>query len=129
MIEQESNASSPTLTKVTMGEITSFLVKSGQHQNYEPEVNITKQLMTSEDEDAELKECNGDLMEEMEKIMNKMEHVMATFKDSSLIKRALPVSSISQSNLTSAADPDPAVIGRLVSEISDLIHAQTIKTK
>ena len=85
--------------------------------------------MTSEDEDAELKECNGDLMEEMEKIMNKMEHVMATFKDSSLIKRALPMSSISQSNLTSAADADPAVIGRLVSEISDLIHAQTITTK
>ena len=42
MIEQESNASSPTLTKVTMGEITSFLVKSGQHQVHKLDKNIPK---------------------------------------------------------------------------------------
>ena len=51
--------------------------------------------------------------------MVKMDAVMATFKDPSLLKKSL-----SQSNLL---EQDPAVISRLVAEISDLIHAQTLK--
>ena len=65
------------------------------------------------------------MMEEMEKIMTKMEDVMAAFKDPTLAKKTLPIVH-SQSNM--ASDTDPKVIGRLVAEISDLIHAQ-ITTK
>ena len=63
-------------------------------------------------------------MEEMDKIMAKLEDALATFKDPSLVKKTSVVTS-SQSNL--AIEQDPAIIGRLVAEISDLIHAQTIK--
>jgi len=80
--------------------------------------------MTPEEEEELFENFgNGDLMEEMEKIMVKMDEVMATFKDPSLLKKSHQLSG-SQSNLL---EQDPAVICRLVAEISDLIHAQTLK--
>ena len=63
-------------------------------------------------------------MEEMDKIMTKLEGALASFKDPTLVKKTSVVTS-SQTNL--AIEQDPAIIGRLVAEISDLIHAQAIK--
>ena len=73
-------------------------------------------LLTKEEEEA-LQECNGDLMDEMEQIMTRMETAFATFKDPKLIRK-------SQSNLILN---DAAAVGQLVAEISDLIHAQVSK--
>lgn len=81
--------------------------------------------MTPEEEQELNQSANGDLMEEMERIMTKMESVFATFKDRSLVKKGMPLSSSSQSNL--ACELDPAIIGQLVGEISDQIHAQFVK--
>ena len=66
----------------------------------------------------------GDLTEEIEKIMTKMEHILVTYTDPSQIKKTLPILS-SQKDL--AAECQPSAIGRLVAEISDLIHAQTVQ--
>ena len=114
-----------SISKINMSDITSFMAKTGFHHHgnhdYAADLNITKQLMTPEEEEELLENFgNGDLMEEIEKIMVKMDAVMATFKDPSLLKK----SQLSQSNLL---EQDPAVISRLVAEISDLIHAQTLK--
>ena len=92
-------------------------------QNFETDLNITKQLLTA-DEEKELQNCNGDLMEEVDKIMTRLEDALATFKDPTLVKKASVVTS-SSSNL--ATDQDPSIICTLVAEISDLIHAQAIK--
>ena len=73
-------------------------------------------LLTTEEEEA-LQECNGDLMDEMEQIMSKMETAFATLKDPKLIRK-------SQSNLVLN---DAAAIRQLVAEISDQIHAQISK--
>ena len=73
-------------------------------------------LLTKEEEEA-LQECNGDLMDEMEQIMSKMETAFATLKDPKLIRK-------SQSNLVLN---DAAAIRQLVAEISDQIHAQISK--
>ena len=74
-------------------------------------------LLTKEEEEA-LQECNGDLMDEMEQIMTRMEAAFATFKDPKLVRKR------SQSNLILN---DAAAVGQLVAEISDLIHAQVSK--
>ena len=118
-------AGSPSsISKINMSDITSFMAKTGFHHDYAGDLNITKQLMTPEEEEELFENFgNGDLMEEMEKIMVKMDEVMATFKDPSLLKKSHQLSG-SQSNLL---EQDPAVICRLVAEISDLIHAQTLK--
>ena len=73
--------------------------------------------MTTEEEDEALQNFNGDLMDEMEQIMSKMETAFATLKDPKLIRK-------SQSNLVLN---DAAAIRQLVAEISDQIHAQISK--
>ena len=88
-------------------------------QNFEADLQITKMLLTKEEEEA-LANCNGDLMEEMEQIMTKMETAFATLKDPKLVRKK------SQSNL---ALNDAAAIVQLVAEISDQIHAQLSKEK
>ena len=93
-------------------------------QNFEQSVEITKYLMTPEEEEELQNTNSGDLMEEMEKIMNKIEHIMSTYKDPTQIKKTLPILS-SQKDL--AVECQPSAIERLVAEISDLIHAQTVK--
>ena len=77
--------------------------------------------MLTEEEETEMASCNGDLMEEMEKILTKLEHINACYTDPALVKKSLPISS-SQSDLGN--DFQPTVIKNLVEEISDLIHAQ-----
>ena len=140
IIESIDSLGSPTLSKVHMGDITSFLAKTGVHQqvifdahtnctnkidncvlfqNFETDLQITKMLLTKEEEEA-LANCNGDLMEEMEQIMTKMETAFATLKDPKLVRKK------SQSNL---ALNDAAAIVQLVAEISDQIHAQLSKEK
>ena len=139
IIESIDSLGSPTLSKVHMGDITSFLAKTGVHQqvilvahnftykidncvlfqNFEADLQITKMLLTKEEEEA-LANCNGDLMEEMEQIMTKMETAFATLKDPKLVRKK------SQSNL---ALNDAAAIVQLVAEISDQIHAQLSKEK
>lgn len=116
----------PTILKEIIQGIQYFLFALLSLQNFEQPVEITKYLITPEEEE-ELQTTNGgDLMEELEKIMTKMEHIMSTYKDPTLIKKTLPILS-SQKDL--AADSQPSAIGRLVAEISDLIHAQTVHQK
>jgi hypothetical protein len=99
-------------------------------QSYDQDLNITKQLLTEEEEQA-LDNCaeeNGDIMDEMERLMTKMENVFATFKDPTLVKKTMPMPITSQTNLGSTCpETDPAIIGQLVAEISDQIHAQIYK--
>ena len=112
---------SPTLTKINMSDISSFMAKTGFHYNESMDMNITKQLLTPEEEEA--LQSNGDLMEETEKIMIKLDEVMEMFKNPSLVKTINSASCQFQPNLH---EQDPTVICRLVAEISDLIHAQTL---
>ena len=65
-----------SISKINMSDITSFMAKTGFHHHgnhdYAADLNITKQLMTPEEEEELLENPgNGDLMEEMEKIMIK----------------------------------------------------------
>ena len=87
-------------------------------------MEITKYLITPEEEEELQTTNSGDLMEEIEKIMTKMEHILVTYTDPSQIKKTLPIVS-SQKDL--AAECQPSAIARLVAEISDLIHAQTLQ--
>merc|ERR1712051_1147913 len=63
----QDTAGSPSLSKVTMGDITTFLAKSGHHQNFEQSMEITKYLITPEEEEELQTTNSGDLMEEIEK--------------------------------------------------------------
>ena len=104
-----------------MSDLTTFLAKSGlfQPQSNLENAEISKFLMTPEEEE-EFQNCiDTDLMEEMEKIITKMDLIMSRYKDVTIKKTA------STNDLLLAANEiDPSVIGRLVAEISDLIHAQ-----
>ena len=86
-------------------------------QSFDQDLQISQKLLTTEEEEEALQNFNGDLMDEMEQIMSKMEKAFATLKDPKLIRK-------SQSNLVLN---DAAAIRQLVAEISDQIHAQISK--
>ncbi len=87
------DAGDPTLTKITLGEITSFLAKTGHHQGVNEDLSITRHLAGDEDNCDDKKEepIDEHVLEEMERIMIKMESVFATFKDPSLIQKKMPI--------------------------------------
>lgn len=120
----EDGPNTPNLSKVTLGDLTSLLAKTGHHQTLtDQELNITQQLAENDISNAaEGVDEEGDIMEELEHLMLRLEDVFATFRDPSLIKKSMPIMT-SSGNLVSATETDPAIIGQIVAEISDQIHA------
>ena len=132
----------PSLSAVSMGDLTSLLAKTGhvmhmqqQSANGNADLNITESLELANENGTE--NFGEDIMEEMENLMIKLENVFQSFRDPALVTKTQKSSSTanlrrSGSSVLSIggaqkcsknAGHDAVIVGQIVSEISDQLDA------